>query len=96
MQEAYELNTGRVIADTFEAQHIDPLAVPAVLVKNHGPFTFGDSPAKSVYHAVVLEEVAFMDWHALMINPEKGIMQQELMDKHYLRKHGANAYYGQK
>ena len=95
VQDAYEPNTGRVIAETFEAQHIDPLAVPAVLVKNHGPFTFGDSPAKSVYHAVVLEEVAKMASLSLALNPNAAI-DSYVLDKHYMRKHGPNAYYGQR
>jgi L-ribulose-5-phosphate 4-epimerase len=73
----------------------DPLAVPAVLVYSHGPFAWGRDAMDAVHNAVVLEEVAFMNWHALMLNPEKGPMQQELLDRHYLRKHGKNAYYGQ-
>lgn len=91
---AYEKETGKVIIETF--RDLDAAAIPAVLVHSHGPFAWGKDAMEAVHNAVVLEEVAFMDWHALMINPEKGIMQQELMDKHYLRKHGANAYYGQK
>ena len=90
----YEKETGKVIIETF--RDLDAAAIPAVLVHSHGPFAWGKDAMEAVHNAVVLEEVAFMDWHALMINPEKGIMQQELMDKHYLRKHGANAYYGQK
>lgn len=89
----YELETGKVIVETFT--DLDPAAIPAVLVHSHGPFAWGADALEAVHNAVVLEEVAFMDWHALMICPNKGIMQQELMDKHYLRKHGANAYYGQ-
>ena len=90
----YEKETGKVIVETFEG--IDPDAVPGVLVASHGPFTWGTDAKNAVHNAVVLEEVAFMDWHAMMIDPEAGRMQQELLDKHYLRKHGANAYYGQK
>ena len=89
----YELETGNVIIETF--QGIDPMTIPAVLVHSHGPFTWGKDPHEAVHNAVVLEEVAFMDWHAMMINPEKGPMQQELLNKHYLRKHGPGAYYGQ-
>ena len=96
IEEAYERNTGLVIAETFRARGIDPLAVPAVLVKSHGPFTWGKDADEAVYHAVVLEEVAFMNFHAKMLNPAAGPMPQVLLDKHYLRKHGANAYYGQK
>lgn len=92
----YEWETGRVIVETFETRGIDPAAVPGVLVNSHGPFTWGTDPANAVHNAVVMEEVAFMDFHALMLNPERGPMQQELLNKHYLRKHGANAYYGQK
>ncbi len=93
IQGAYELETGKVIAETFS--ELDPAAIPAVLVHSHGPFAWGKDAMEAVHNAVVLEEVAFMDWHAMMLNPEKGPMQQELMDKHYLRKHGKNAYYGQ-
>ncbi len=90
---AYEKETGLVILETFS--ETDPLAVPAVLVYSHGPFAWGRDAMDAVHNAVVLEEVAFMNWHALMLNPEKGPMQQELLDRHYLRKHGKNAYYGQ-
>ena len=89
----YEWETGNVIIETFKG--IDPLTIPAVLVKSHGPFTWGTSAADSVHNAVVLEEAAFMNYHAIGLNPNVGRMQQELLDKHYLRKHGANAYYGQ-
>ncbi|MCM1022574.1 MAG: L-ribulose-5-phosphate 4-epimerase [Prevotella sp.] len=90
----YEKETGTVIIETFEGT--DPLTVPAVLVKSHGPFTWGKTAAEAVHNAVVLEEAAFMNYHALGLNPQTGRMQQELLDKHYLRKHGANAYYGQR
>lgn len=89
----YEKETGNVIIERFSG--IDPMTVPAVLVYSHGPFTWGKTPEEAVHNAVVLEEVAFMDWHAMMINPAQGPMQQSLLNKHYLRKHGANAYYGQ-
>ena len=89
----YELETGNVIIETF--QGIDPMTIPAVLVHSHGPFTWGTDAMNAVHNAVVLEEVAFMDYHAMSMNPQAGRMQQELLDKHYLRKHGANAYYGQ-
>jgi len=91
----YEKNTGLVIVETFRGRKIDPAAVPAVLVKNHGPFTWGTDPMNAVHNAVVLEEVAFMNFHAKMLNPAAGPMPQPLLDKHYLRKHGAHAYYGQ-
>ena len=91
----YELETGNVIVETFQSQNIDPDQVPAVLVHSHGPFAWGTDPLNAVHNAVVLEEVAFMDWHAMILNPQAGQMQQELLDKHYLRKHGPDAYYGQ-
>lgn len=89
----YELETGNVIIETFKG--MDPMAIPGVLVHSHGPFAWGGSPMEAVHNAVVMEEVAFMDWHAIMLEPGVKRMQQELLDKHYLRKHGANAYYGQ-
>ena len=90
----YELETGNVIIETFKDKNPDD--IPSVLVHSHGPFCWGTDPMNAVHNAVVLEELAFMAWHNLMMNPEIPPMQQELLDKHYLRKHGANAYYGQK
>lgn len=90
---SYEMETGNVIIETFKGA--DPMRIPGVLVHSHGPFAWGTDPLNAVHNVVVMEEVAFMDWHALMLNPEAPRMQQELLDKHYLRKHGANAYYGQ-
>lgn len=90
----YELETGNVIIETFNDK--EPNDIPAVLVHSHGPFTWGTDPHNAVHNAVVLEELAFMAWHNIMMNPQIQPMQQELLDKHYLRKHGANAYYGQK
>lgn len=89
----YEKETGSVIIETFKGT--DPMSIPAVLVQSHGPFTWGKDAHEAVHNAVVLEEVAFMNWHAQILNPETGHMQQDLLDKHYLRKHGSNAYYGQ-
>lgn len=89
----YERETGNVIIETFRDK--DPISVPAVLVKSHGPFTWGKDAAESVHNAVVLEEAAFMAFHSIMLNPEISAMQEELLDKHFLRKHGENAYYGQ-
>ena len=89
----YEKETGKVIVETFKDK--DPAAIPGVVVHSHGPFAWGTDAMNAVHNAVVMEEVAFMDWHAMMSNPEKGRIQQELLDKHYLRKHGKNAYYGQ-
>ena len=91
---AYELETGRVIVETLEG--CDPNTMPAVLVASHGPFTWGKTPNDAVHNAVVLEELAFMAWHNQVQFPEIQPMQKELLDKHFLRKHGANAYYGQK
>ncbi len=90
----YEKETGKVIVETFK--NLDPNAIPGVLVNSHGPFVWGKDAFDAVHNAVVLEEVAFMDYHAIMLNPDAGSMQQELLDKHYLRKHGKNAYYGQR
>ena len=91
----YEYQTGEVIIKTFEERDISPMQVPAVLVHSHGPFAWGTDAENAVHNAVVLEEVAFMNFHALQLSPNRGAMQQELLDKHYLRKHGKNAYYGQ-
>ena len=89
----YEKETGTVIIETFRDK--DPDAIPAVLVHSHGPFAWGADAMDAVHNAVVLEEVAFMNFHAMMLEPTLPPMQQALLDKHYLRKHGANAYYGQ-
>ena len=89
----YEKETGTVIIETFQGK--DPDAIPAVLVHSHGPFTWGVDAMDAVHNAVVLEEVAFMNFHTMMLEPGTPPMQQELLDKHYLRKHGKNAYYGQ-
>lgn len=91
----YELNTGRVIIETFEKRSLDPAAVPAVLVAGHGPFAWGTSATDAVHNAVVLEECAMMSLHTRMLNPARPSIDQVLLDKHYLRKHGKNAYYGQ-
>lgn len=91
---AYEEETGNVIVETFANKN--PAQIPAVLVHSHGPFTWGCDAAEAVHNAAVLEEVAFMNFHSLQLNPGQTRMQQELLDKHYLRKHGKTAYYGQK
>lgn len=96
IQGEYEKDTGTVIIETFRSRGIDPLAVPAVLTRSHGPFAWGVDAHHAVHNAVVLEEVAYMNLFSLMLNPELGAMQQVLLDKHYLRKHGKNAYYGQR
>ncbi|MBQ6929705.1 MAG: L-ribulose-5-phosphate 4-epimerase [Oscillospiraceae bacterium] len=92
----YELNTGKVIVETLENRGINPKDVPSVLVAGHGPFSWGKDANNAVHNAVVLEEVAFMAWHTMMLNKDITSMDKNLLDKHYLRKHGANAYYGQK
>ena len=93
IQSDYELNTGKVIVETFKTMNPDQM--PAVLVANHGPFTWGPTPAKSVESAVVLEQVAEMALKTAILKPELPAISQTLLDKHYLRKHGKNAYYGQ-
>ena len=89
----YELNTGKCIVRRFA--NLDPMQIPAVLVANHGPFTWGKSAAASVESMVVLEQTAMMALGTITINPKQGSISQALLDKHYLRKHGENAYYGQ-
>jgi len=93
IQGEYEKETGLVIKETFQGK--DPDAIPAVLVHSHGPFAWGTDPMDAVHNAVVLEEVAFMNFHAMLLEPGLPPMQQELLDKHCQRKHGAHAYYGQ-
>ena len=95
IETAYEKNTGVLIADEFERLAVDYLATPAVLCKNHGPFTWGKDAKEAVHNAVVLEEVAKMAARCEQIDPKVNPAPQELQDKHYYRKHGANAYYGQ-
>lgn len=96
IESAYEENTGKVIVRTFAERGIDPDAVPAILVKQHGPFTWGPTAAKAVETAKILEVVAEMNYHALQLTRADIRVPQYLLDKHYYRKHGANAYYGQK
>ena len=92
----YEKTTGKVIGETFKARSIDPLYVPGVRCASHGPFTWGKDAAQAVYHAVVLEEVARMAILTLTIDPGALPAPQLVLDKHFMRKHGPNAYYGQK
>ncbi len=96
IEEDYELNTGNVIVETFEGRKINPVYVPGVICRNHGPFTWGKDAAQAVYHAVVLEEISKMDMFTEMINPKVENAPQWIFDKHFSRKHGPNAYYGQK
>lgn len=94
VEEAYEVNTGKVIVEEVKTRNYDPLSIPGIVVKNHGPFAWGNSPANAVYNAVVMEYVAEMDLKTLMLN-SNAEMKQYILDKHYYRKHGPNAYYGQ-
>ena len=94
IQGAYETETGLLIKETFLDR--DPDAIPGVLVHSHGPFTWGSDPMDALHNAVVLEELAMMNFHVLMLKSDIPAMQQVLLDKHYLRKHGKHAYYGQK
>ena len=92
----YEKNTGLLIVNEFERLCLEPEAIPAVLCKNHGPFAWGKDASEAVHNAVVLEQVARMAYMAEQINPRIQPAPQSLLDKHYTRKHGANAYYGQR
>lgn len=94
VQEAYEANTGNVIIETVEKFGYDPMTIPGIIVKNHGPFAWGKSPENAVHNAVIMEKIAEMDIKTLILNP-KASMQQYVLDKHYMRKHGLDAYYGQ-
>ncbi len=95
IQGAYEVNTGRVIAECFAGRKLDPLAIPGVLIAQHGPFAWGATVEKAVYHGAVLERLARMQVHTRTLNPAAARVPQDLLDRHYLRKHGPNAYYGQ-
>lgn len=95
LEAGYERNTGTVIVETFRTRGIDPAAVPAVICRSHGPFTWGKDPAEAVYHAAVLEEVSKMAILTRQVSPTAAPAPQPIQDKHYFRKHGANAYYGQ-
>lgn len=96
IEEDYETNTGKVIIETFKERSLNPKYVPAVICHGHGPFTWGKSATEAVYHAVVLEEVARMGILTLQIDHEAKPAPAHLQDKHFMRKHGPNAYYGQK
>ncbi len=94
-QTEYEANTGKVIVETFNGLNADPMAIPGVVVKNHGPFSWGKDPEEAVYHAAVMEKVAEMNLKTLLLNPNAS-METYLLEKHFKRKHGPEAYYGQK
>ncbi len=96
VEEDYERNTGKVIIETFTERKLNPVHVPAVICRNHGPFTWGKNAAQAVYHAVVLEEVGKMAMYTRQINGQVEAAPQHVQDKHFMRKHGPNAYYGQK
>ena len=96
IEQAYEKNTGLVIAETFCALGIDPAHVPAVLCKHHGPFTWEKNAAEAVHNAVVLEEVAKMALMTEVLDLRAERAPRRIQDKHFLRKHGPNAYYGQR
>ena len=96
LDEDYELNTGKIIVETFRERGIAPVSVPGVICRSHGPFTWGKDAAQAVYHAVVLEEVAKMALFTRMVKSTAEAAPQRYLDKHYMRKHGPNAYYGQK
>ena len=95
IDEDYEKNTGKVIIEAFHGRNIQPMHVPGVVCSSHGPFTWGKDAAQAVYHAVVLEEVAKMALLTLQLDPNAAPAPQRIQDKHFLRKHGPNAYYGQ-
>ena len=96
VEEDYEKNTGKVIIETFNSRQLNPVHVPGVICHSHGPFTWGKNAAQAVYHAVVLEEVAKMAMYTVTVKPEAAPAPQHVQDKHFMRKHGPNAYYGQK
>ncbi|MBO1005126.1 L-ribulose-5-phosphate 4-epimerase [Pseudogracilibacillus auburnensis] len=96
IESAYELETGSVIIETFTQKGLAPVAMPGILVAGHAPFTWGKNADEAVHNAVVLDEVAKMAFHTFQLNPQVNPIDQFLLDKHYLRKHGPKAYYGQK
>ena len=95
IQDEYELETGKVIIETFTERKLSAETIPAVLVHSHGPFVWGNSADNAVHNAVVLEEIAYMNLFTQQLKPSLTSMQPELLDKHYLRKHGKDSYYGQ-
>ncbi len=96
IDEGYEMNTGKVIIETFKERKLDPIAIPGAICFSHGPFAWGKDPDQAVYHAVVLEEIAKMATFTRMVKPDAAPAPQHYLDKHYMRKHGPNAYYGQR
>lgn len=96
IDEDYELHTGNVIVEMFQTKTLNPTHMPAVICSSHGPFTWGNDAAQAVYHAAVLEEVAKMALYTRQVNPKAESAPQRVQDKHFSRKHGPNAYYGQR
>ncbi len=95
IESAYEVNTGKVIVETFTQRGIDPVSIPGVLAACHGPFTWGKDAEEAVHNSVVLEELAAMAFNVMVLDPDHPSIPSAILDKHYLRKHGKNAYYGQ-
>lgn len=95
IEQAYEWNTGLAVAERFQTASLPPLHVPGVLLPCHAPFAWGESPAKAVENAIVLEEVASLAWHTELLNPRAAVAPQAVVEKHFQRKHGKDAYYGQ-
>lgn len=96
IEEDYEKNTGTVIIETFSERHLDPVSMPGAICRSHGPFAWGKDPAQAVYHAAVLEEVARMAMLTRTVSPGAQSAPKHIVDKHYMRKHGPDAYYGQR
>ena len=94
VMDAYEQNSGKVIIECIKEKGYDPMSIPGIVIKNHGPFAWGKCPSNAVYNAVVMEKVAEMNIKTLLLNPNAE-MKRYVLDKHYMRKHGVNAYYGQ-
>lgn len=92
--DAYEQNSGKVIIECIKENGYDSMSIPGIVIKNHGPFAWGKSLSNAVYNAVVMEKVAEMSLKTLLLNPDAEMMQY-VLDKHYMRKHGVNVYYGQ-
>lgn len=95
IEKDYELNTGKVIVETFKERMLNIMDVPAILLKGHGPFTWGKDPKSAVENSIVLEEVCKLNYRAMQLNSKAEEFPKEVLDKHYLRKHGKDAYYGQ-
>ena len=95
VEEAYEKNTGEVILETFRERNLNPVYLPGVICRNHGPFAWGRNPREATYHAAVLEECAKMASYTVAVDPKVGEIPKHVLEKHFMRKHGPHAYYGQ-